>query len=287
VTTESLIEFFDSQYAKMTAAWSLASGRHDPEGIHDYRVCIKRLNALFSLVAFLRPRFPAKKHFRRFRKLFKSSAELRDLHIQTQIAGNLRKVPGFPFRELNVFLQSEMLASSERFDLFADAFDKERLERKRKAFTCALEGMNGHADGKRTEGYFRALVYDIVAQVDDPERGESDLHRLRMRMKEIQYVREIIGGFETGAEKTDPFIAAAKKVHQILGKWHDLDVAQVYFDRFAIQGGVFPPEQLDPAHEWIRKEKGRLLKTFERAWKDFRGVYRNMPPVNSSHLRKR
>jgi CHAD domain-containing protein len=277
VTTESLTEYFDTQYAKMTAAWSLAASRHDPEGIHDYRVCIKRLSALFSLVAFLRPGFSAKKHLRRFRRLFKSSAELRDLHIQTQIAEKMRKVPGFPFKELTVFFQSEKLTSSERFDRFAEAFDEERLLQKRKALATALEEMNGHADGRRTEGYFHALVYDIVVQVEDPERGERDLHRIRMRMKEIQYIREIIGGFETGAEGKDSFIAAVKKIHQALGKWHDLDVAQVYFDRFAVQGGVFLPEQLDPAHEWIRKEKGQLLKTFGRAWKDFRGVYRNMP----------
>ena len=270
----NLLAYFDDQFEKMGRNFRLAVSRHDPDGVHDYRVCIKRFKAIFSLVESINPEFRAKKRFRRFRKLFKSSAALRDIHIQMGIAGDLGKIPGFPSEEYAAFLRSEEHAAGERFDRFVKDLNVERLRKKRKVLEGALEDSDAAAAEERACSHFRALLVDLIARVENPQRGEKEMHGIRMLAKEVHYVSEMLGGRLSAPYGTDAFIGGIKQVHQALGKWHDYEVAGAFLERFAKSSGVISDGKRDSVREWIDEEKRKLMEAFETAWRGFREMLR-------------
>lgn len=276
---ERLSDYFEDQFGKMTVNCRLAVDLHDPEGIHDYRVCIKRLKALFPLVEGINPDFRAKRCFKKFRKLFKSSAALRDVHIQLEVAENLRKIPCFPHDEYTAFLRAEEEAAGVRFTLFSDNFDVGRLRKKGKVLAGALDGLAPADAEKRAAARLRKLIGDLTARIEDPGRGEGELHGIRMLAKEVHYVREMLGGCFPDACSADAFIAGIKEVHQALGKWHDYEVARAFLDRFAGRGGVLPDGEGNTVRGWIDIEKRGLMDAFETAWGRFREMLRSAPPT--------
>jgi CHAD domain-containing protein len=278
--SDSLLSYFDKQYGKLLRAWRRAADRHNVKGIHDYRVCVKRLNALFNLAASVNPEFPAKKRFRRFRKLFKSSAALRDVHIQIEIAKGLRSIEGFPHEEYASFLRAEERAAEEKFDRFSGTFEEEKLGRGRKSLAAALELIGDEDAGERALVYFRTLAAGLVSSVEDPQRKESDLHHIRMRMKETHYTCEIIRGLPQGFEGADTFIAGIKKVHQALGKWHDLELALASLERFASRRLDIDGELLESARKRIARKKAGYYRSFERRWKEFMKVARDSAVIS-------
>ena len=275
----NLLAYFDDQFEKMVRNYRLAVDRHDPDGIHDYRVCSKRLKALFSLAECINPDFRAKKRFRRFRKLFKSSAVLRDMQIQMEIAGDLGQIPGFPHKEYAVFLRAEEQTAGERFDRFAGNFDVERLRRRRNTLEDALANVGAAKAEERARSHFRALLDDLIARVENPQRGDENMHGIRMLAKDVHYIREMLGERLAAPYGTDAFIGGIKQVHQALGKWHDYDIALIYFDQFAERGGSISDGRRDSVRVWIDEEKRKLMGAFETAWRGFRVLIRSAPTI--------
>jgi CHAD domain-containing protein len=273
--SDSLLSYFDRQQGKLLRAWRRSVDHHDRGGIHDYRVCVKRLKALFNLAAAVNPDFSAKKRFRRFRKLFKSSAALRDIHIQIALAKNLCSLQGFPREEYEFFLQSEERAAAESFDRFAETFEEEKLAGRKKKLAAALEGIGDDDAVKRALSYFRTLASGLVAKVQDPGRKESDLHHFRMLMKETHYTCEIIRTFPAGFEEADAFISNLKKVHHALGKWHDLELLHACVKRFAAIRPDIEEERFEPAIKRIARKKAGYFRSFERAWRGFLTVFQS------------
>lgn len=275
----NLLAYFDDQFEKMGRNYRLAADSHDPDGVHDYRVCIKRLKALFSLSQSINPDFRAKRRFRRLRKLFKSSAALRDIHIQMEIAEDPGNIPGVPREEYAAFLRAEEQAAEERFDRLAGDFDVERLRKRRKALDAALEDSDAAAAEERARSHFRALLEDLLARIENPKRGEKDMHGIRMLAKEVHYVSEMLGGRLSAPYGTAEFIGGIKQVHQALGKWHDYEVARAFLERFAKSSGVISDGRRDSVREWIGEEKRRLMEAFETAWSGFRVLIRSAPTI--------
>jgi CHAD domain-containing protein len=270
--TEFLIVYFDDQSRKMLENWNLATGRNDPDGIHDYRVCIKRIKALFHLVKSIDPDFRAKKHFRRFRDMFKSAAALRDIHIHAGIAREFSGIEDFPSAEYSVFLLKEECAASKKFTSFYKDFDISRLQKSRRALERALAGADPDREKKRARSRVLSLLEDLTARVENPKRAEKDMHSIRMIAKELHYTSEMLGVILEAPYGTNRFIGEIKNMHQALGSWHDYDLAPVYLDRFTEKGGYIPPHAADAVCGKIEGEKKKLVEAFETAWTEFKEI---------------
>jgi CHAD domain-containing protein len=251
-----MTEAFERRFAKMRKQYLLAAGKHDPEGVHECRVALKRLKALFRLVESVHPDFDAKKRFRGFRKLFKAFAAIRDLHIQIGIAEELSGVEEFPQERYILYLKDREEKALAGLDAFAAEFSLERLRKRGKKIERALAELDPETAGLRAGERYAALLAELLGRIGSEEPSDDVMHDIRKRFKELHYTREVLDEVFPGGERSKKNLARLKKVHQALGKWHDYDVAVSSVERFAKRDGAVPAAALAGVKKYLRERKG-------------------------------
>lgn len=265
-----MTDSFDRQLARLRENYLLALKTRGKEAIHDYRVAIKRLKALFNLVESINPDFRAKKQFRRFRSLFKSSAQLRDLHIQMDIAGEFSTLPGFPGTEYLSFLRKRECKAVAKMEEFGEDFNFTRLEKKRKKIEWALQNTDVETAGGAMRTRFDSLLDKLTRKIEGREPEDREMHAVRILAKEFHYTGEILREcFPERLPDGENMFAKLKRVHQALGKWHDYEVAHAWLKRFWKKEKSFCETGGAEAVRYLGERKDALRNDFVRAWNDF------------------
>lgn len=269
-----MMDSFDRQFARLRENYLSALKTRDPESIHDYRVAVKRLRALFNLVETVNPGFDARKHLRRFRAVFKSSAEFRDLHIQADLAGEFSALSGFPGDEYLAFIRKRERKAAANMSEFGVDFDLERLGKKRKKIARALEGTDPDSAERSMRYRFESLRGELAFRIEGHEPEDRDLHAVRILVKEYHYTGEILREcFPACLVDGDTVFAGLKRVHQALGKWHDYEVARAWLKRYGKKHLSFAESGGIEAERYIGEKKGELREDFLRAWGEFRSIF--------------
>ena len=87
-----IVDYFDKQVDDIRSFLDSIPGRYKVKDIHQLRVRIKRLKAIFRLLEFIHPvEFKAKDHFRLFKPVFKSTGLIRESQINLSL---LKKFQG-------------------------------------------------------------------------------------------------------------------------------------------------------------------------------------------------
>ena len=115
----------------------------------------------------------------------------------------------------------------------------------------------------KAHGRFYNLKNDLIILSRGNNLVEEILHKVRIQSKETHYTLEIVQQcFHILEDRTD-FISEIKKVHQVLGKWHDFDISLVYLNNFMIgYNNGFSKETYIQLEKHINKEKAKLSKNF-------------------------
>ena len=275
---DGMMDSFDRQFVRLRDNYLTALNTHDVDAVHDYRVAVKRLKALFNLAEGINPDFHAQKQFRRFRLVFKSAAELRDLHIQIDIAGEFSTLPGFPGGEYLAFLRKRAgKAAAEMVEIGVN-FDLERLEKKRGKIARALENSEAEAAGRIMRARFDSLRDELTAEIDGREPEDRKMHAVRKLAKEFHYLGEIIRDcFPERMADGEILFAKLKRVHQALGKWHDYEVSRDWLKRFGNTKKFNPESGGVEAERYIDEKKRTHREDFSRAWAELRVVITDQP----------
>ncbi|MHB9030473.1 MAG: CHAD domain-containing protein [Candidatus Latescibacterota bacterium] len=260
---------FARRYEKMREHYLLAAEKHDPEGVHDCRVALKRLKALFRLVESMNPDFDASQRFQRFRKLFKAFAGIRDLHIQMGIAKELSGVTGFPNERYALFLKAREEKALAGLDSFAEGFSPERLRKRGKIIEQALADLDSQTAERRAGERYTALLVELRGHLQDEDPSDEVMHEIRKLSKELHYTREVLDEVFPEGKSANNFFARLKKVHQALGKWHDYDIARLYLKRFAKRDGAVPDKAYSGAKNYLQDRKRAFRREFLAAWDEF------------------
>ena len=260
-----LIEYFDTWLGNTIENFRLAADHHDPEGVHDYRVALKRLKALFRLAGTIEPDFSARNRFREFRVLFKAGEDLRDIHIQTGVADDFADASGFPVKEYRDYLAGLERDAAGRFDRFAAGFDIGVLGKRRKVLVRAVGTLEPAVLPRRVRERFGRLFGDLVEKVERSRAADEEMHGIRILAKEVHYVREMLDACAPGGEDSGVFFAKLKKAHQALGHWHDCEVARSYLAGFWEASGA----GIGTALAIAEAGKERHREAFLRAWGEF------------------
>ncbi len=265
MTPSPLLKYFDRWFGEFAKNFRLAAERLDQEGIHDYRVALKRLKALFRLVEALSPDFSAERQFRRLRRAFKISAGLRDIQIQLGIADELAAIEDFPAGAYRTFLLIPETKESTRFLRFAVDFQIDRFRMKRAVLADTLDGFDATALARSATERLALLMDELTARAEHPE-ADGGYHRFRIRAKETHYVREMHDLLCGTEADDDSFLKDIKKVHQALGAWHDREVARLWLARFSRHTAA----NVAPAIAVSDAAQARSAENFRQAWAVFR-----------------
>ena len=275
------LEYYTFRCQNIQENFSLAVNCYDPDGTHDLRVEIKRLRAFFKLIEWITPTFIAKKNIRNIRKLFKSAAELRDIHVQQMLTREWAEDLGVFLSEYYNTLKQKELPAQEQFMTFARRFDlpKEVLKNKKRLLQ-SLEPLSDEYASSKIQARIDYSLRQIIEYDGEKGHQEEDLHQIRILTKETRYIAEIAQDCFPELGYDDEFIGQLRGIHQALGNWHDTEIALEHVEDFLdafpeLSSGnsssppLTPPDVYDRLVDKLKEDKESFFTMFEERWHEF------------------
>jgi len=305
---ECFLEYYKSQYKNMQHYFSMAATYCDPDGIHDMRVEVKRLRAFFKLLEWITPAFQVEKNIRNLRKLFKAAAEIRDVHVQQELTREWAKKFHLTLSEYYNFLKQKEIPARKHFSRFAKSFDiHKEFEKNENKMRRSLKKRTDEYAAVKTRARVDRLINGIIEFGNENRLQEEYLHKVRILAKETRYTIEAARQCFPELGYSDELNKRLRGLHQVLGKWHDADIALEHVETFQAEslenpplrgvGGCIPPLKgveacIPPLRgargvsnytelcKHLQQEKTDLLTTFEERWDDFVIFISPPTPVN-------
>jgi len=266
-----LMSWYKTKLREVKSNYTLALVK-DVDGVHDMRVALKRMKAFFNLLGAISDDFDAKKRFRHFKKLARNSGAIRDAQVQIELLADINKPLGLDVTSYRDFLLSHEEKGFKELLVFAESDPIGKLKGVKKTISRALDDSTSVRVETMAQGRFYNLRNNLVLAGRE-QLEETVLHTIRILSKEIHYTFEILYQCLHLFEGRDDFVPEIKKVHQVLGKWHDYDVSLEYLDAFFTGNGVSPTDEpYSLLVKSVRKEKQRLHKKFSSVVKRFNDV---------------
>ena len=271
-----LVRYYTTRCQQIQKHFTLATTYFDVDSIHDLRVEIKRLRSFFQLIEWVTPAFNAKKNLRTLRKLFKSAADLRDIHVQQLLTRTWSQTLGVFLSEYYNTLKHNEFPARNEFAAFASHCDlQQEIDKNEKRLKQALAPLTAAQISAKIYERITHLLQQILTYSQDGYE-DKNLHKVRILTKETRYIAEIARQCFPEPGYDEQFIQQLKGIHQILGDWHDIQVAYTHLDDFEAEYG--PPEAAPPfttqeiydrLHAMLKEQQQAFHKEFDGRWEEF------------------
>jgi len=215
---EQIIEYYRKHRKIIEENIELSRDPGDVEAIHNLRLSIKRMRVVAMLAEILsRGKFNRKQQLKDIRKMFRRAGRLRDVQVALQL---LKEYEDDGLQSVTDHLKVRELKNRRRYEYVLSGFDPAILNRFEDSLSETLAGI-GEKEMKHA-GYklLSDLEFDIHS-IYHGSREEKRLHRIRRRLKDINYLNNI---FNESLPLTDHLSISADKLREIselAGTWHD------------------------------------------------------------------
>ncbi|HVD99844.1 MAG TPA: CHAD domain-containing protein [Cytophagaceae bacterium] len=186
--------------------------------IHDLRVSIKKIKALFHFLEITAPKdFKAKKHSRIFKPVFKLAGNLRESQLHS--AHMSRQPVSLTNQSLyKKYLTQKEDIFREKFCEQLDKFDQKKfhsLEDKVKLLAMDADEKN---TTKRLKKYLRDQTDEIKSIEENP--GVHAVHYIRKQIKLLDVLVNILCKISPN-HNFEKILKDLHKAEELLGNWHD------------------------------------------------------------------
>jgi CHAD domain-containing protein len=243
----------------------------EAETVHQLRVSIKKLKAVFKLIEHLSPKadFSPKKHLKNLRKLFKQAGILRDMQVQILMVKGMESEHNISYNGFVNFLLKKESASLKRFYEGLAAFgDLHELEEQYMLADQKLAENNQEKMGKRTLRLFNRR-FSRVDKLLASSPGDRELHKIRMLLKQIRFLLSALRETNIGLNQYTASISHLHEIELILGNWHDRVIMIDNLHRF-LKGKVCKEisqrDKYRKLSEIVSDEKAMFLDEFNKAY---------------------
>jgi CHAD domain-containing protein len=212
-----VIEYYHKHKNLIEHNLVLSKDPEDIEAIHDMRLSIKRLRVVVRLVYLLNKDFDPSESMHHINYLFKRSGRLRDLQVCRQLFHELKK---HELEPLISRLDSRITKRRLKFEAALHGFDPLYLERIEKDIDVATK----HLPSKAFLAEGHAMLMILINDIHEIFHGSNDerrLHRIRRRIKDINYLNNI---FEEHIGIDESLNLSAERIRELgdlAGSWHD------------------------------------------------------------------
>jgi len=190
----------------------LEKPEEDP--VHDFRVGVKRLTALYYFLNEINPDLKAKKILKPYRSLFKSIGNIRDGHIAVHLIQDLDEIN---LEESKILLRAVRSRIKKEYRLFqkyvrADARVSIRMPTVRSTGISETAILRGKP----------IVLNDLLAQILNTEgwMNAEKWHKKRILLKRYHHKLDAFQ-FCPGHKSDESEIKQIKTLEQLLGDWHD------------------------------------------------------------------
>jgi len=243
--TEKLINYFEKQQQLFTEYYNESRKYYAINSVHEMRLCMKRLRALFLFFEALEPDvINTKIMLSGFRKLFKLAGHIRDIQIQKKLALHLESEMNVSFSEYIHYLNKNEKKAIKAFEKKMHGYEPEQdFKMIRNIISETLS--NYPSDDISVRG--QEIILDkflLVNKMILKKLNTVQLHTVRTKLKQIAYLLKIWKGHDNVTQVIPVERYDLQMVEIKLGQWHDYVVAQTFIKNFIAS---FPDEKPVPA----------------------------------------
>jgi len=211
------IKYLDKEWKKMHAHLEafLASG--DQEELHQFRVQIKKLNAMLTLFERASRQHGLLKNFKPVRKIFKHAGQIRDAHTNLQLSARFGV-------NNNAFQASQQQIIEEGTSDFRQKGEK--YLKNIKASYKHIKKQLGRIDDNAIAAYYKRQLEQIAEALETP-KFTDEMHNNRKLIKILVYNHKLANKALGGALLFNT--EYLDRLQSRLGEWHDNVVAAQLF----------------------------------------------------------
>jgi CHAD domain-containing protein len=271
----ALGDYIDRLLGRMIGNFRASCAACDVDAIHDLRVAVKRLRAVFGLVKSLQPRFRRKRAYLPLRDLYRAAGGVRDFQVQQQLFRLWITSNRVGADEFSSWLTASEQEACQRYLETTAGFDPGVVAEAIGSIAWALNDLPHQEVVSGMNRRFNTLFGNLLELDPVEELQPSSLHSVRIRSKETRYCLEIIRACTGSNETVSHLDAALKRVHRTLGVWHDYDVGLRMINTFHDHHSEralwkrHDYRELNAAYNAIRQDH---LTEFERVWQQLRDL---------------
>jgi CHAD domain-containing protein len=244
--TEKLINYFEKQQQLFTEYYNESRKDYTTNSVHEMRLCIKKLHALFLFFEALEPDvISTKVMLSNFRKLFKLAGHIRDIQIQKKLALHLEKEIDASYSEYIRYLNKNEKKAIKAFEKKMHGYEPEQdFAMLRNIISETISTYPSENISLRGQ----TIILDKFNLVKKMTRGKlntAQLHSVRTKLKQIAYLLKIWKGHDNVTHIIPVERINLQIIEIQLGQWHDYVVAQTYIKNFIAS---FPANKSVPVH---------------------------------------
>lgn len=213
------IQYYESLLDTFTKYLHKVAEDAQTEDIHQLRVSIKKLRAIWTLTELVSDRkWKKKKHFALFNKLFSTAGKLREAQINQELIRN------YSSRLEDYKLQLGMIEFKQlkKLKKRIKQFDQARLEDLNRTLIKKINTISDDYVLTIAKQHVSAFKLNTTGLEEDSDNNDQ-LHDIRIALKAIQEILFIIKklGNSKDSEKK---LKKIKVLNEAIGTWHDYDV---------------------------------------------------------------
>ena len=217
MTGSEIFSYFKKQSGEIEKNFFPALVLHEELPVHDLRVAVKRLRALFKFLKeqhILRPDSAC--YLARLGKIYTALGHLRDIQIRIAVLKSFHLDEDAHFYEYQKDLERHL------------KWNREKLSVVRQSFSYAtLMKFGGHKPfypvrgvSLDQKGIISERIYKIRRHLSHHNK-ERHLHQVRKRLKEIYYCMEMSKMEDTYVQAVHLNLKKIRKLEDLIGLWHD------------------------------------------------------------------
>jgi CHAD domain-containing protein len=234
-----LLSMAESHYLKIRSG-------HEEEAIHQLRVSLKKVNAVFKLMAYVAPQsFKAKVAFGSLKEIYDLSGAVRDLQIAHHVLGQYQNAYNQQIQEsfndemaqaIGQLLEwKKRKPSGELFVLEGSAAQR-------------LKSINKARWLKGSVGYTDHLYQNIELLLSSKKKDKW--HRIRISLKRIRFVIDWALNLKKDIASAEEY-KLIRLLGKLLGDWHDRVIAAAKIPSYATESTYTSEKKVED--ELLRK----------------------------------
>jgi CHAD domain-containing protein len=196
----------------------------DEEAIHGFRVEVKKMRALLRLLAVHYDHVPTG-FSRHFRDIYHTTGHLRDAQLMSG-RWHEKREPDFP--ELMDWLDGQI-------GDYKDEWEKHKSAPIIHALSGKLHDMEyGHLDTDDVVYFFSKRLRFIKEQLGNRELDDEELHDIRKKLKDMQYVERLLAAeWPEGHKAIEKFpLDKLQMLADTAGKYNDMRISLEILENF-------------------------------------------------------
>jgi len=186
----------------------------EEDAVHDFRVGVKRLSALYYFLHEIEPTLSTKKMLKPYRSLFKTIGKIRDGHIATYLIQELHEGD---VKDSEILLKAVKSRVRKDFQLFQNKLQPDVQN----SITIPTIAATGISEGTilRRKQYVLENLWSQFANHQERESSER-WHKKRILLKRYHHTLDAFQ-FCPGHTLDEKELKQIRMLEQLLGDWHD------------------------------------------------------------------